>query len=52
MEPEATVILSSVLQVRRLTLSFLWCTRRFVLCADRTLRRYDGEQLRHELGTS
>ena len=28
-------------------MSFLWCTRRFALCSDRTFRRYDGEQLRH-----
>ena len=28
-------------------MSFLWYTRRFALCSDRTFRRYDGEQLRH-----
>jgi TPR repeat protein len=42
-----TVLLECVFQAKRLTLSFLWNTRRFALCADCTLRRYDGEQLRH-----
>ena len=47
MDSAAAVLLDSVLQAKRLTLSFLWYTRRFALCADCTLRRYDGEQLRH-----
>ena len=47
MDSPAAVLLSSVFQAKRQTLSFLWYTRRFELCADRTLRRYDGEQLRH-----
>jgi hypothetical protein len=42
-----TVLLDCVFQAKRLTLSFLWYTRRFVLCKDGTLHRYDGEQLRH-----
>ena len=42
-----TVVLECVFQAKRLTLTFLWYTRRFVLCADGTLRRYDGGQLRH-----
>jgi len=42
-----TVLLDCVLQAKRLTLTFLWYTRRFVLCADCTLHRYDGGQLRH-----
>ena len=41
------VLLDCVFQAKRLTLTFLWYTRRFVLCADLTLRRYDGGQLRH-----
>jgi hypothetical protein len=45
--PADAVVLECVLQAKRLTLSFLWYTRRFVLCADGTLRRYDGEQLCH-----
>jgi hypothetical protein len=36
-----------VLQVKGQLLFFLWHTRRFSLCSDRTLRRYDGQQLRH-----
>ena len=47
MDPPAAVLLSGVFQAKRLTLSFLWYTRRFALCSDGTLRRYDGEQLRH-----
>jgi TPR repeat protein len=42
-----TVLLECVFKAKRQTLTFLWYTRRFVLCADNTLRRYDGEQLRH-----
>jgi TPR repeat protein len=42
-----TVLLDCVFQAKRLTLSFLWYTRRFVLCKDGTLQRYDGEQLCH-----
>jgi hypothetical protein len=47
MDSAATVLLDSVLQAKRLTFSFLWYTRRFILRSDRTLNRYDGEQLRH-----
>jgi hypothetical protein len=47
MNPEAAAFLSSELQAKRQTLSFLWYTRRFTLYADRTLCRYDGEQLCH-----
>jgi hypothetical protein len=47
MDDQAAVVLNGVFKTKRLTLSFLWNTRRFALCADRTLRRYDGEQLRH-----
>jgi hypothetical protein len=36
-----------VFQAKKLALSFLWHTWGFFLCADRTLRRYDGGQLRH-----
>jgi hypothetical protein len=45
--PAATsvVLLDGVFQAKRQTLSFLWYTRRFALCSDRTFRRYDGEQL-------
>jgi TPR repeat protein len=42
-----TVLLECVFLAKRPTFSFLWYTRRFVLCADCTLRRYDGAQLRH-----
>ncbi len=42
-----TVVLECVFQAKRPSLTFLWYTRRFVLCADGTLHRYDGEQLRH-----
>ena len=42
-----TVVLECVFQAKRLTLTFLWYTRRFVLSADGTLHRYDGGQLRH-----
>jgi hypothetical protein len=42
-----TVVLECVFQAKRPTLTFLWYTSRFVLCADGTLRRYDGEQLCH-----
>jgi hypothetical protein len=42
-----TVVLQCVFKAKRLTLRFLWYTRRFVLCADGTLHRYDGGQLRH-----
>ena len=41
------VILQEVLQVKRQTLSFFWKTRIFALCTDGSLRRYDGEHLRH-----
>ncbi len=47
MDPAAAVLLDGQLQAKRLTLSFLWYLRRFSLCSDRTLRRYDGQQLRH-----
>ena len=41
------MVISSELQAKRFALSILWKTRRFDLCADRTLRRYDGEHLCH-----
>ncbi len=45
--PPAAVILHGVFQAKRLSLSFHWQKWVFFLCADRTLRRYDGEQLLH-----
>jgi hypothetical protein len=47
MDDRAAVVLNGVFKTKRLTMSFLWKTRRFALCADRTLRRYDGDRLRH-----
>jgi hypothetical protein len=47
MDDPSAVVLAGVFRAKRQTLSFLWKTRRFDLCADRTLRRYDGQQLRH-----
>ena len=47
MPPADTVLLDCAFQAKMPVLSFLWYTRRFVLCADCTLRRYDGEQLCH-----
>ena len=47
MQPQPAVLLSAVFRAKRLTLSFLWYTRRFAVCSDGTLRRYDGELLRH-----
>ena len=47
MDPRAAALLQGVLQAKRQSLRFLWKNRRFLLCADFTFRRYNGDELRH-----
>ena len=47
MDPRAAALLQGVLQAKRQSLRFLWKNRRFLLCADFTFRRYNGDEFRH-----
>ena len=47
LKPRAGALLEGMFQAKRLTLSFLWYTRTFVLNSDFTLLRFDGNELRH-----
>ena len=45
MDPRAAALLQGVLESR--ALRFFWNKRTFLLCADFTFRRYNGDELRH-----